>query len=200
MIAKLTLRQEDRRDLHFFVQAGRGSILPQMLQLSKDWHSQRDQGTITKSLRENMFQSVFEELANRAAKLPFGSNDYELIQALQTKQILTSTNAWNYMQWDPSAKTLKAATRDPLSSEQASTLIQKIHKLAAQSDLTHRFGCGHGGPMEIGPLPERTSCSGTPQIPNEVDGQWFQLILVRLRPSTLQRSPSAQATASRLKR
>ena len=26
-------------------------------------------------------------------------------------------NGWNYMQWDPSAKTLKAATRDALSSE-----------------------------------------------------------------------------------
>ena len=135
------------------------------------------------SLRQLMFKTVFEELAGRAAKLPLGSNDYELIQALQTKQILTSTNGWNYMQWDSHAKTLKASSRDRISSEAASALIPKVHKLADQPDLIHRFSA-------LKPMP-----------PAQLTGSGLtQLILVRIRPSNLQWSPLAQAIASRLKR
>ena len=106
MLAKLTLRQEDQlnqlnldRTFLLFIQAGKSSILPQMLQLSKTWHGQREQGTVDRPLRQLMFQSVFEELASRAAQLPLGSNDHELILALRAKQILTPTNAWNYLHW-----------------------------------------------------------------------------------------------------
>ena len=146
MLAKLTLRQEDQlNQIHFdksfifFVQAGKGSLLPLMLKTSKDWHGQRESGQVTASLRQHMFRSVFEELAYRASKLPFGSNDHELIKALQSKQVLTATNSWNYLQWDSKEKTLKPATRDPLPSEEAAALIQKIHSLAAQADPIHWF-------------------------------------------------------------
>ena len=70
-----------------------------------------------------MIQSIFEEMASRASKLAFESTDHELIQAFQTKQMLIFTNGWNYLQWDPSAKSLKAATKVPLSSEETSALI-----------------------------------------------------------------------------
>ncbi|CAK9082685.1 unnamed protein product [Durusdinium trenchii] len=146
MLAKLTLRQEDQlNQIHFdksfifFVQAGKGSLLPLMLKTSKDWHGQRESGQVTASLRQHMFRSVFEELAYRASKLPFGSNDHELIKALQSKQVLTATNSWNYLQWDSKEKTLKPAARDPLPSEEAAALIQKIHSLAAQADPIHWF-------------------------------------------------------------
>ena len=142
MIAKLTLRQEDQfNQLHldksfiFFVQAGKDSILPLMLKLSKDWHGQRESGQVTTSLRQHIFRAVFEELAFRASKLPFGSNDHELIRALQSKQILTATNSWNYLHWNSKEKTLKPAARDPLPPEEAAALIQKIHTLTAQADL-----------------------------------------------------------------
>ena len=146
MITKLTLRQEDQlNQLHldktfiFFVQAGKGNILPQILKFSRDWHAQRKAGQVTKTLCQHMFQSVFEELASRTSKLPLGTNDNALIQALQNKQVLTSTNSWNYLHWDPNEKTFKALKKDPLSSEEASVLIQKIHGLAIQSELIHRF-------------------------------------------------------------
>ena len=49
ILDKLTLRQEDQlNQLHldrtfiFFDQAGKGSILPQMLQVSNDWHVKRE--------------------------------------------------------------------------------------------------------------------------------------------------------------
>ena len=86
-----------------------------------------------------MFQSVFEELASRAAQLPIGSSDHELILALRSKQILTTTNAWNYLQWDHQEKILKPSSRDPISSEDASKLIQRIHQIANQPELIHRL-------------------------------------------------------------
>ncbi|CAK9045518.1 unnamed protein product [Durusdinium trenchii] len=158
MIAKLTLRQEDQlNQIHldesfiFFVQAGKGSILPLMLKTSKDWHGQREE------------------------------------------------------------KTLKPAARDPLPSEEAAALIQKIHTLAAQADLIHRF-------TALKPMPQDSTVTDSVVVPWRLDislrGQaaqdlyaalqqltgsgLTQLIFVRIRPSTLQRSPLAQAVAARL--
>ena len=70
-----------------------------------------------------MFRTIFEKVANRAAKLPIGSNDNELILALRSKQVLISSNAWNYLQWDPQDKTLKPSSKDPISSEDISKII-----------------------------------------------------------------------------
>ena len=39
---------------------------------------------------------------------------------------IDATNSWNYLQWDSKEKTLKPAARDPLPSEEAAALIQKI--------------------------------------------------------------------------
>ena len=76
MLAKLTLRQEDKlnqlnldRTFLLFIQAGKSSILPQMLQLSKTWHGQRDQGTVDRPLRQLSF--------NRSSKsLRVGQHSY----------------------------------------------------------------------------------------------------------------------------
>ena len=219
MLAKLTLRQEDQlNQIHldksfiFFVQAGKGNILPLMLKTSKDWHGQRESGQVTTSLRQHMFRSVFEELAYRASKLPFGSNDHELIRVLQNKQVLTATNSWIYLQWDSNEKTLKPAARDPLPSDEVAALIQKIHSLAAQADLIiHRFSA-------LKPMPQDSTVTDSVVVPWRLDislrGQpaqdlyaalqkltgsgLTQLIFVRIRPSTLQRSPLAQAIPARL--
>lgn len=99
ILAKLILRQEDQinqmnldRTFLFFIQADKGSILPKFLQLSKDWHGQREKSQVTGPLRQLMFQAAFEELANRASQLPLGSNDNELIVALRSKQLTPSNS------------------------------------------------------------------------------------------------------------
>lgn len=221
MLARLTLRQEDQlnqlnldRTFLLFIQAGKSSILPQMLQISKTWHGQREQGKVDRPLRQLMFQSVFEELASRAAQLPLGSNDHELILALRSKQILTTTNAWNYLQWDHQDKTLKPSSRDPISSEEASKMIERIHTLANQPELIHRFTALKPMPSDqVGPtsnvvIPWRLDISLRSSASQELfdlltkltGNGLTQLIAVRLRPSTLQRSPLAQAVARTLKR
>ena len=82
---------------------------------------------------------MFEELTNRASKLPIGSNDHELIVALRSNQVLTPSSGWNYLQWDHHDKTLKPSSKEPISSEEASKMIQINHQLGGQPELIHRF-------------------------------------------------------------
>ena len=125
------------------------------------------------------FQSVFEELASRAAQLPIGSNDHELILTLRSKQILTTTNAWNY---DHQEKILKPSSRDPISSEDASKMIQRIHQIANQPELIHsspadasrsvgpELQCGDS--MAARHLAPQPGLSGVVRPPHEAYGQW----------------------------
>ena len=108
------------------------------------------------------------------------------------------------------AKTLKASSRDPISSEAASALIHKVHKLADQPDRIHRFSA-------LKPMPQDQiskdaamvvrldlSLRGTAAqelhetMVHLTGSGLIQLILIRIRPSNLQYSPLAQAIASRL--
>ena len=84
-------------------------------------------------------QLIFEELISRASKFLFGSNDYELLRILSEQADFDSSQQRGIIYNGINEKTLKASARDPFSSEEASILIQKIHGLAAQSDLIHQF-------------------------------------------------------------
>ena len=203
MLSRLTLRQEDQlnqlnldRTFLLFIQAGKSSILPQLLQTSKTWHGQREQGKVDRPLRQLMFQSVFEELASRAAQLPLGSSDHELILALRSKKILTSTNAWNYLQWDHQEKALKPSTRDPISS--GSFQDDRTHPYDCQPTGTHSpvhgtetDAIGSAGsllqcrdPMETRHLPPECGQPGTVRPSDEAHGQWPDTI-DRHSPTTL---------------
>ena len=110
MLAKLTLRQEDMLnqmalDRNFlFLQAGRGSILPEMILAAKEWHHQRQNSGVTCSLRQVNFLKVVEILIQRLTKLKYDNPEDPLVQALRQKGILTAENAWNYLSWDSVAK------------------------------------------------------------------------------------------------
>ena len=111
MLAKLTLRQEDMlnqmaldRNFLLFLQAGRGSILPEMILAAKEWHHQRQHSGVTCSLRQVNFLKVVEILIQRLTKLKYDNPEDPLVQALRQKGILTAENAWNYLSWDSAAK------------------------------------------------------------------------------------------------
>ena len=102
MLPKLTLRQEDMlnqmaldRSFLLFLQARRGSILPEMILAAKEWHHQRQNSGVTCSLRQVNFLEVVEILTQRLTKLKYDSPEDPLVQALRQKGILTAENAWN---------------------------------------------------------------------------------------------------------
>ena len=115
MVARLSLPREDALNqmsldsgLMLFLQCGRGSIMPTMLETGRQWNQQRQNGDATKSLRQTMFLTIFQELINRASKLQLTKQDDPLVMGLKAKGILTDDNKWHYLTWNAEAKALQA--------------------------------------------------------------------------------------------
>lgn len=76
MIAGLSLRQEDLLNQMFldrsfvvFFQCGKGSVMPQLLQTSKDWRNKRQTEGGNQPLRTLMFTTLIEDFIRRAQSL-----------------------------------------------------------------------------------------------------------------------------------
>ena len=172
MVARLSFRQEDAlaqlgldKSYMFFLQCGRGSIMPSMLAKARDWNTLKQNGNASAPLRSTLFLHCFQELAQRALKLNLEANDDALIQNLKSKGILTGELKWAYLSWDPQAQILKPNKIPPLTSEEVRTLTELFQHLQKLSG----FGI-------------------------------TQLILLRVRPANLHRSPLANAISQRLRR
>ena len=123
LLARLCLRQEDMlnamlmdRSFIVFLQCGKGNIMPLMLQISKDWHHNRQHDGVTQPLRQLLFRTLIEEFSKRAHMLKFDARKDVLVKGLRTRQILTQSNHWNFLGWDHNAKCLKPTKQDPLNS------------------------------------------------------------------------------------
>ena len=221
MLAKLTLRQEDMlnqmaldRSFLLFLQAGKGSILPEMILAAKEWHHQRQNTGVTCSLRQVNFLKVVEILIQRLTKLKYDNQEDPLAQALRQKGILTSENAWNYLSWETAAKFLRSTKQQPLPHEKIQEITIQLSQLANQGDLIQCFSALK--PMNRDQIPDDSqvtipwrldfslrSAASTQlyEILNLFSGHGIcQLILLRLRPTGLQRSPLATAIAHRIRR
>ena len=73
MLGRLVLRQEDTlnqlgldRSLMIFLQCGKGSLMPSLLEQGKRWNAQKQAGETTTSLRQTMFQAMFTEPSRQA--------------------------------------------------------------------------------------------------------------------------------------
>ena len=125
MIARLILRQEDAisqlqldKSFIFFIQCGRGSIMPNLLTQAKEWNQFKEKGEMTMPLRMHMFLQCFQMLAQRAKQLKLDASDDALVQNLKSKGILTEDHKWAYLSWDSQAMMLKSNQMQPLTSEE----------------------------------------------------------------------------------
>ena len=141
--------------------------------------------------------------------MKYDSPDDPLVQALRQKGILTAENAWNYLSWDSAGKCLRPAKKAPLQQEKIQELTIQLSQLANQGDLIQRFSALK--PMNRDQIPDDSqvtipwrldlslrSAASTQlfEVLNTLSGKGIcQLILLRLRPTGLQRSPLAAAIA-----
>ena len=137
-----------------------------------------------------------------------------LVQALRQKGILSAENAWRYLAWDNAAKCLRPTKQPPIPHEKVQELTIQLSQLTSQGDLIQRFSALK--PMNRDQVPEDSqvtipwrldlslrSAASTQlfEILNTLSGSGIcQLILLRLRPTGLQRSPLATAIAHRVRR
>ena len=221
MLARLTLRQEDAisqlqldKSFMFFIQCGRGSIMPTLLTQAKEWNQLKEKGEATMPLRMHMFLQCFQLLAQRAQLLKLDASDDALVLNLRSKGILTEDSKWAYLSWDSQAMILKPNRMPPLTSEEIRSLLERIAHLGQQPGVIHKFSALR--PVKQDTLPQ----DATTAIPWRLDlslrspeaSELFQLlqklagngitqlILLRVRGANLQRSPLANAISQRLRR
>ena len=172
---------------------------------SEDWHLQKQQAGVMCPLRQVLFFKMVEELVQRTSALRVENKDDALCTNLRSKLILTEDNAWNYMAWDTSAKCLRPTKQEPLSGDRIREILTLLTRLGAQTELIHRFSPLR--PLDKNGIPEDSQLT----IPWRLDislGSLMalcdngigQMILLRIRPATLQRSQLAQAVAHRVRR
>lgn len=142
MLARLSLRQEDAlaqlsldKIFIFFIQFGRGNIMPNMFTKAKEWNEFKEKGGMTMPLRMTMFLHYFQMLALCAKQLKLNANEDALIQKLRSKDILTEDHKWVYLTWDNQAMMLKPNQLQPLTSEEIRSHLRQqpsvIHKFSA---------------------------------------------------------------------
>ena len=221
MVARLSLRQEDLLNqmsldcgLMMFLQCGRGSVMPTLLETGRQWNQQRQNGDVTMSLRQTIFLTIFQELINRASKLQLTKKDDPLIMGLKTKGILTEDNKWHYLTWNAEAKALQANQKTPLTSEEICAMLQRIHQLGQNPNLILKFSALRSLKPEN--LPQDTAVAIPWRLDISMRGPealelhnlllklagngLTQLVLMRMRQCTLQRSPLAVAISHQIRR
>ena len=188
--------------------------MPTMLETGRQWNQQRQNGDATKSLRQTMFLTIFQELINRASKLQLTKQDDPLVMGLKAKGILTDDNKWHYLTWNAEAKALQANQKTPLTSEEICAMLQRIHQLGQNPNPILKFAALRS--LKPDNLPQDTAVAIPWRLDISMRGQEAlelhtlllklagngitQLVLMRMRQSTLQRSPLANAISQQLRR
>ncbi|CAE7676196.1 Pol [Symbiodinium necroappetens] len=145
MLAIQMQRHEDQlrslalsTEMMLFMQAGQGTYMPQMLELSSKWHQQMENKTATAPLRLQMATAFWQELGNRALKVQEQLTG-EFGQALIAKQVLTSEGAWTYLAWDHASKSLKRTTATPIAMTEMLQTLKTIGELVQLPHMVARF-------------------------------------------------------------
>ena len=221
MLGRLVLRQEDTlnqlgldRSLMVFLQCGKGSLMPSLLELGKKWNARKQAGETTTSLRQTMFQAVFTKLITRAGKLNLTAKDDALVQGLKAKGILTEDLKWQNLSWNPEAKALQPNQKTPLTSDDVCQTLRRIHQLGENPNLVLKFAALR--PLSQDSLPQDAAIAIPWRLDVSLRGPEAQelhmlllklagngvtqLILMRMRQTTLQRSPLAVAISHRLRK
>lgn len=187
--------------------------MPLMLEKSRIWNLSKQAGEATQSLRQTLFQTFIQEMITRVGKIQFDRKDDELVNSLITKGVITSDLKWQYLAWDAKAMTLKPTKQEAISSTEMSSILQRLSALSANPHLIHRVAALR--PLRQDSIPQdamkavpwKLEISLRSAEANElhaliqrlVGNGITQLILVRISPTGLQRSPLAVALSQRLK-
>ena len=201
-LSKLVLRHEDslqclpmETDFYVFLSAGPGSILKLLMTKTMEWH-QAPQEERALPLRILILKTMPEELHNRTLKLQSTDSSDPLIQTL-VKCFPDEMGS----QQERGAVSLSLALHTlqrMLTLLQNEALIKRFHALRPNQQIQKLIGTDSENPSAV--ILWRVTLALTHTYSNELRGLWhqlantglWQLILARMRPATMQRSPLAQ--------
>ena len=207
-----------------FMQAvGPGSLGEMVLKVSTEYHKdQGSQDAERQPLRMLMSTVIFRELGLRLekamAETPEGENiRKELIQ----QELLTPDGqAWHYMKWNADLRKLVPLKAAPIPMKEACQLVHSIYQMLQTPGLIVRF-CALKGLDKVDMTQSASGTSGSTNVipwkltvamraPRSTElyqalrrlchCSVMQVVLLRMRPASLQRSPAAQDIAKHVYR
>eukprot|EP00439_Symbiodinium_sp_Y106_P048415 s2209_g6.t1 len=213
-LARAVLRQEDllaelRMDKMFilFIREDAISVLPSLYQVSKEYHQQQEEGTLTaqSSLRTLLLACMMKQLRDRINHM---LSTQEGTRKLQTAGWLTANQEWTRHKWCRQAKRLVIDTEAPPVAH--ASLMESIDFLLAnlRSDVVQKFHSTQNlGKMEAAQTHTATfflSISLRGPTAEQVHTRFtrllgitaLQLIGLSMKRATLQRSQLAQQVAA----
>eukprot|EP00435_Cladocopium_sp_Y103_P050625 s2661_g15.t1 len=201
-MAQLLIRHEDAIQaqlsqqqfiLHFGL--GQGSIVPTLMELSKAWHQSTEK---TVPLRHHLALSMMQVLLERLQKLELAQPTDALIRDCHKYHIVDSNQLMPYLQWSPKDKCLQPTQDKALSIQQVVKNVQNIIRLMSEPGTTVRFHSLKRPESATTSVPWlwMVSQQHAPELWHCLrEMSWhasWQLIQVRIKPQTVQRSPLAQ--------
>ena len=145
-MTKIIIRQEDqlaelRGDKGFFIflrEDPEMSVIPGLVQISKDWHSRLEAGDLAlqSPLRTLLLACLIKRLRELMVLMTSTS---EAIAKLQAAEWLDQAGEWTYFRWNPQEKKLKRHAKKGTISQPA--LLEKVDFLLAnlRGDIVQKF-------------------------------------------------------------
>lgn len=213
-LAKLALKHEDAintqlTESQFVVhlQIGDGSVVPMLLERSKQWHM--EDGQRKTPLRHVLARTLMAELISRLAKLESQSEQPSVIQAMQHEILLDDNKQMPFLFWNAKTQKLEMSKDAALPVAQVKGLLDQIFQLMEPPEATLRF---HGlRRMEHAIQQKHTSLPFVWQVSQRVSWELWQrihtlsyhsiwlLVKARVKPHSASRSPAATQLQQLLK-
>ena len=205
-MTQLLLRHEDAlngllQESQFVVHLtpGVGSIIPQMLKQTKDWHAQSEKTT---TLRHCLAKSMISTLQLRLSKLAEASPTSDLYQDCMKYHLLKSEQdrTMPFLRWNAQQKKLQPTDQPGLPLEAVQKSLANIMRLMDDQRVTLRFHAlaRQKGEDSSHPVPFLwcVSMRNSPELWSEISTLCYhsiwQLIQARVKAQTLDRQPLAK--------
>ena len=205
-LTRLVLRHEDsintllqETEYMVFMNPGQGSILPQLMEVSKLWHAQEK----TEPLRHLLAKTMLLTLEARLDKLLAATPTEELYQDCVAYHLIGTdqSKTMPYLRWNPQLQKLQPTSAPGLPAQQVKQSLTNMLRLMSDHRVTLRFHAlrrPQEGQQITQPIPWlwtvglRHSAELYYELDKLVHHSIWQLIQVRIRGQSLTRSPLAK--------
>ena len=211
VLSRLVLKHEDslntmlqESEFLLYLSPGAGSILPTLLQTSRDWHN----GTKTQPLRHLLATQMMQTLRDRLTKLYAAEPTTELYKECLAQHLLTAgaDRTMPFLRWDPSQQSLVPTQEPGLPVEKVLQTLDNALRIMQDPGTTLRFHAlkkqqnDENGPAI--PWLWTISMRTSPELWSELNSLCFhstwRLIQTRFRRQGLTRQPLAKQLAKTL--
>ncbi|CAE7555833.1 GIP [Symbiodinium sp. CCMP2592] len=144
LMSKLLLKHEAalsglRQDKNYvlFFRQDEHSLLPNLMQISKEWHDKRAAGdmSLKSPLKTVLMGCLLKELLARLQRV---ASTEQGRASLQKAQWIQENGSWNYVKWNPKERRLVPdESKEPLTHAEATRILSTLHEQMSGTIIQH---------------------------------------------------------------